>query len=96
MIHRYRSILGNIHFTLDKTWGELIENDQSNFLPRLWYPDRAFDESPTAKLLYVKATAGFMKYVNKNAEEKTMTPKEFFKYGVDGTYTSGMGCHFYR
>ena len=96
MIHRYRSILGNIHFTLDKTWGELIENDQSHFLPLLWYADRAFDNNPTDKLLYVEAAAGTIIYVDEFTDEVTMTPKEFFQYGVDGTYTSGMGCHFYR
>ena len=96
MLHRYRSILGNIHFTLKKTWGELIENDQSHFLPRLWYPGRAFDSAPHYKLLYIDAAAGTVKYAEKDGLEQSLPPNEFSNYGVDGTYTSGMGSHFFR
>jgi len=85
-----------MHFTLEKTWGELIENDQSHFLPRLWYPGRAFDSNPECKLLYIDAAAGTVKYDQKDGDEHSLSPNEFSDYGVDGTYTSGMGSHFFR
>ena len=90
VLFRYRSILGNIHFTLDKTWGELIENDESGFLPRLWHPGRPFETS-TNKLLSVDAANGTVKRINENTEENTITPLNFSKWGVDGAYASGMG-----
>ena len=95
VLFRYRSILGNIHFTLDKTWGELIENDESGFLPRLWHPGRPFETSSN-KLLYVDAANGTVKRINKNTKENnTVTPEDFSDFGVDGAYASGMGSNTY-
>ena len=89
-----------MHFTLEKTWGELIENDQSHFLPRLWYPGRAFDSAPHYKLLYIDAAAGTVKCAQKDGVDEifqiSLPPNEFSNTLVDGTYTSGMGSHFFR
>ena len=70
--------------------GRLIENDESGFLPRLWYPGRAFDFDPKVKLLNIDTANGNVRYDEDAKTEDTLSAEEFFEFGVDATYTTGM------
>jgi len=87
---RYRSILGNIHFTLDKTWGQLIENDSSGFLPRLWYPGRKLDQYQNFTLLNFDVEDELVIFLYDTDED--VMQREINDIGMDGTYNCGLSA----